>query len=193
MPPCFQVTHLGGLKGRHSPRSTGPSFEAVPGELPSSCQHICPQSQRAAYRVACQAWLFRSLAACARCQLKCQMCSGTQDPASSECPIPEGCPESKLKGCQMWPELGISWVKPGLGAVFLSTCSCSSVFILHCTTKTPTFLCSVGIIFVAFPPSSAQTGTVTDPTRKQSLYLFLYLHLHKLICLNFKKYMIPQK
>lgn len=178
MPPAFKLLSLDDLKGRRSPGSTGPSSEAVPGEFPSSCRHICPQSQPAVYKAASQGWLCRSLAACARCQLKCHMCSGTQVPASSECPPPEGCPGTRLKRCQMWPEPGISWVKPGLGAVSLSTCSSFCIHIsLHHKDSHISLFCWNNICCFSLP--SKQTGTVTDPARKQSFYLFLHF-----ICIN---------
>lgn len=119
---------------------------------------------RTPHGAARQARPCRSPAACTSCQLKHQMCPGTQVPACSDRLPPEGCPSTTPQKCQMWPELG--QVCFGDRWLIRSLFQLHSAFTPHSTAKIPPFLCALRVTSDAVPLPSTQTGTVTGSARK---------------------------
>lgn len=152
-----------------SPCSHVTPFQADPQDSHTWLWKHRPET-RTPHRAARQARPCRSPAARTSCQLKHQMCLGTQVPARSDRLPPEGCPKTTPQKCQMWPELG--QVCSGDRWLIRSLCQLNSAFTPHSTVKIPPFLCACRVTSDAVPLPLTQRGTVTDSARQQSTCVY---------------------
>lgn len=193
MPSCFQVNQLGRSQGQMMHWKQRAQFwgcarwvpQQLPAHLPSE-PACCVQS--------CQPSLAVQEPSC-MCQMPAQVPDVLRHtgPCKLWMPSSWGLPWDQA---QKMPDvararykLGQAWFG-GSFLVHLFQLLCVHTSLYHKDSHISLF-CWNNICCFSLP--STQTGTVTDPARKQSLYLFLHLYLHKLICVNSKKYTIPQK